>query len=815
MSTDVEVIHGDCLEVMRRMADASVDAVCTDPPYDLTSGNGRGFMGRTWDGTGIAFRVDLWTEVFRVLKPGGHLLAFGGTRTYHRMTCAIEDAGFEIRDSLHWIYGSGFPKSLNVSKAIDAVAGRIGESVVSLKERLSRHFDASGKTHKQVDDECGFRASNYLTLPADGKRPDPWVNVLPSEEKWTRIKEVLGCPDDSVLEEAFRAAVREVVGQQTKARSEAGKSALPTLGADVKYETWDVTTPATDIAKQWAGFGTALKPSHEPIVLARKPLDGTVAGNVAEHGTGAMNIDGCRIPGHPEPTRFDPSKHSHDGWRMNATGAETAETAATVGGRWPSNLVLTHHPDCRPCGTKRVKGSGGGLTSGSNAFGQDSGWNKHNNLPTEIGRPVDPDGLETVEAWECVQGLCPVAEMDRQSGERVGDSPNRKPRLKRAEQFGWSGDASQDHETAGFTDSGGASRFFPQFSWSKEDIDTVSMVDQIVSSRYHGMNTGGQSCGDESTRDGNTSVGRNPGSNGDNLPTDGCGSRPTDPSPMDARSTTRTKTPSTTTSPTSNVSPASGTTTITSANESTTPSSEESNIDDAVPVCNTSRSENITSGEPGPTADIARNVLEPRSESGNNPTANGPVNFDGPHIVGARKTDPDPRFFPTFAWEADDFVFTPFRYCGKASREERNAGLNGMPEAYNDFQRESCGLSQGKNPETGERSGNRCQPQANHHPTVKPVALVQWLCRLITPPGGLILDCFLGSGTTGVAAIREGFRLIGIEDDPEYIAIAEARIAEARRRLERPHAPAVKVNGPKRRTKTTPLFDLLDEGTDP
>jgi DNA modification methylase len=98
---------------------------------------------------------------------------------------------------------------------------------------------------------------------------------------------------------------------------------------------------------------------------------------------------------------------------------------------------------------------------------------------------------------------------------------------------------------------------------------------------------------------------------------------------------------------------------------------------------------------------------------------------------------------------------------------------------------------------------------------VKPVALVQWLCRLITPPGGLILDCFLGSGTTGIAAIREGFRLIGIEDDPEYIAIAEARIAEARRRVERPHAPAVKVNGPKRRTKTTPLFDLLDEGTEP
>jgi hypothetical protein len=563
--------------------------------------------------------------VFRVLKPGAHLLAFGGTRTYHRMTCAIEDAGFEIRDSLHWIYGSGFPKSLNVSKAIDAVAGRIGESVVSLKERLSRHFDASGKTHKQVDDECGFRASNYLTLPADGKRPDPWVNVLPSEEKWTRIKEVLGCPDDSVLEEAFRAAVREVVGQQTKARSEAGKSALPTLGADVKYETWDVTTPATDIAKQWAGFGTALKPSHEPIVLARKPLDGTVAGNVAEHGTGAMNIDGCRIPGHPEPTRFDPSKHSHDGWRMNATGAETAETAATVGGRWPSNLVLTHHPDCRPCGTKRVKGSNppGPAEAARNhgvAYGE---------LETNGNRVyhADADGLETVEAWECVEGLCPVAEMDRQSGE-LRARGNVTPTKRRQSEGTWG---------------------------------------------RHGSRVG--------------------------------------------------------------------------------------------------------IGPDGP--------IDPGDSGGAS------------------------RFFPQFAWEADDFAFTPFRYCAKASREERNAGLDGMPE------RRSVDDDWISESRKDAPSGGQTSPQANHHPTVKPVALVQWLCRLITPPGGLILDCFLGSGTTGVAAIREGFRLIGIEDDPEYIAIAEARIAEARRRLERPHAPAVKINGHKRRTKTTPLFDLLDEGTDP
>jgi DNA modification methylase len=113
----VDLRHGDCVDLMRAMPDCSVDSIVTDPPYELS------FMGKTWDGAGIAYSLDMWREALRVLKPGGHLLAFGGTRTYHRMACAIEDAGFEIRDSIHWVYGSGFPKSLNVGKAIDKAAG--------------------------------------------------------------------------------------------------------------------------------------------------------------------------------------------------------------------------------------------------------------------------------------------------------------------------------------------------------------------------------------------------------------------------------------------------------------------------------------------------------------------------------------------------------------------------------------------------------------------------------------------------------------------------------------------------------------------
>lgn len=125
--------HGDCIEIMKTMPNESIDSIVTDPPYEL------GFMGRSWDSTGVAYNVEMWRECMRVLKPGGYLLSFGGSRTYHRMACAIEDAGFEIRDQIMWVYGSGFPKSLDVSKAIDKQAGadRVGTGVQVAAERLN------------------------------------------------------------------------------------------------------------------------------------------------------------------------------------------------------------------------------------------------------------------------------------------------------------------------------------------------------------------------------------------------------------------------------------------------------------------------------------------------------------------------------------------------------------------------------------------------------------------------------------------------------------------------------------------------------
>jgi len=237
----IELYCGDCLAVLATLPENSLDACVCDPPYHLTSivkrfSNAkpetedyamsksksaymsRGFMGKAWDGGDIAFRPEVWAAVYRVLKPGAHLLAFGGTRTYHRMACAIEDAGFEVRDCVQWIYGSGFPKSLDISKAIDKAAG----------------------AEREVTGISGYAARRIQTKERPGI-----------------------------------ATVKGFANPETSAY---------------------VTAPATDAAREWSGWGTALKPACELIVLARKPLsEKTVAANVLRWGTGALNIAGARI----------------------------------------------------------------------------------------------------------------------------------------------------------------------------------------------------------------------------------------------------------------------------------------------------------------------------------------------------------------------------------------------------------------------------------------------------------------------------------------------------------------------------------------
>ncbi|MBK8168281.1 MAG: site-specific DNA-methyltransferase [bacterium] len=416
---DVTVYHGDCLDVLRGLPDASVDAVVTDPPYGLE------FMGKEWDSysfapadmvkrfrpgwehaqsgagiardpstpqgrTGVSFHkrrstykcgrcgkrdafknrqqcggssdhdwqhewVDeqpvemlafqqwcqLWAaECLRVLRPGGHLLAFGGTRTYHRMACAIEDAGFEIRDSIHWTYGSGFPKSLDVSKAIDKAAGATREKV-----RVPPRPATSGTMAGSTDTR-------------------PWI------------------------EKSREVGYHEVDGG------------------------------ATDAARQWDGWGTALKPSHEPIVVARKPLVGTVAGNVLAHGTGAINVDGCRIGTEDSLKGGRYAAHLPDLPDGDTYGSginrRSSQEFVQPTGRWPANTILTHAPDC------------------------------------------DPDG-------GCGAG-CPCAEMDAQSGvsTSVGVAAFKPRSVYNADAEGYDISGTE----IGYGDTGGASRFFPAFYYT-------------------------------------------------------------------------------------------------------------------------------------------------------------------------------------------------------------------------------------------------------------------------------------------------------------------------------------------------------------
>lgn len=249
----LQLLQGDCLEVLRTLPDNSADSIVTDPPYGLS------FMGKKWDYDVPS--VEVWAECLRVLKPGGHLLAFAGTRTQHRMAVRIEDAGFEIRDMIAWVYGSGFPKSLDVSKAIDKAAGadRIGTG------------------------------------------------------------------------DMVRSGCRAARGGDELVGSESVESA--------KWK--EVTQPATDSARQWSGWGTALKPALEPITVARKPLVGTVAANVLAHGTGALNVDGCRVPGwKPQVTQ---------GVNSSASSFNVAKERRVSGdsneGRWPANLIHDNDDD--------------------------------------------------------------------------------------------------------------------------------------------------------------------------------------------------------------------------------------------------------------------------------------------------------------------------------------------------------------------------------------------------------------------------------------------------------------------------------------
>jgi len=310
----IDLRHGDCLQVLKELDDCSVDSIVTDPPYGLS------FMGKGWDYD--VPTVDIWRECVRVLKPGGHLLAFAGTRTQHRMAVNIEDAGFEIRDMIAWVYGSGFPKSLDVSKAIDK---RGGQSVAWFGPWFRKWREQNGITQKQVSALFPSKTGGLTGCVANWELG---FN-LPTPEQFNLIRDTFGLPFESV-----EAAEREVVGQ--KAWTNSAAHFLP--GEDhTERVKLDITAPATEAAQQWDGWGTALKPALEPITVARKPFKGTVANNVLEHGTGAINIDGCRVATDESTQRPCGPNSDHAQQFKGTKGGMRGQPAGT--GRWPANLI--------------------------------------------------------------------------------------------------------------------------------------------------------------------------------------------------------------------------------------------------------------------------------------------------------------------------------------------------------------------------------------------------------------------------------------------------------------------------------------------
>lgn len=644
------ILQGDCLQVLKTLPSESVDCVVTDPPYEL------GFMGKSWDNTGIANNVDMWKECLRVLKPGGHLLSFGGTRTYHRMASAIEDAGFEIRDMIEWVYGSGFPKSLNIGKAVDKLAER-GENH-KIMDFVIEAAEKQGKTKSDL---------SKLFLSKNGK-PTGWLwnkashNQTLTDEQFSVLKDYLNLPFESLYE-----MEKKVIG-----RGKAGltKGTIANFAGETEF---DIAALVTEEAKKWEGWGTALKPSHEPICMARKPLaEKTVAENCLKWGTGGINIDESRVGYEKDDLKerikrsgvncLNKEYDSADGKEFSLGKATVVEPSPL--GRFPANLIHDNSEEVRECFPETKSGGTPKIRS-----------NKFNAVPYNMG--------------------------GGQTDENI------------------------------FGNSGNASRFFRAIP-----NDVVDYNDFLIYNRSILTNIK-QLCGQHLTKKKTDIILGGVIQEAERFIQDAelliFGNSEMEKFLTDTASTIKTLIAQMTELKTLNVLPNWPIMKFTEDYEKTIKLLKELNTED---VKNAESINHLIAFKREMLElirDIARNVVIENYENGKLQTENESMLMPENTNENIKKNIGERKNFKSIIYQA------------KASKSER-----------------------------GEQ---------NNHPTVKPIALMEYLINMVTREGQTVLDPFAGSGTTLIASKKLGRKYIGIELEPEYVKIAEARLISIKERL--------------------------------
>jgi site-specific DNA-methyltransferase (adenine-specific) len=574
---------GDCLDKLKELEDNSVDSIVTDPPYGIS------FMSAKWDYDVPS--TDIWIECLRVLKPGGHLLSFSGSRTYHRMAVRIEDAGFEIRDQIMWVYGSGFPKSHNIGKSVDKLQGK--------DVPVHKGFNVAGQG-------IGLNENKNL-------RSDHPEYIKPNYDN------------------------------------------------------------------EWEGWGTALKPAHEPIVMARKPLsEKSVAENVLRWGTGGLNIDESRIGYNDDkPTPTTTTRDDGNSWNKDYQRTEDWEPNNT--GRWPANIIFDE----------------------------------------EAGQVLD-----------------------QQSGISKSTPDKRTTKTPTGEMFGTGKITSHN-------DKGGASRYFLNVKVDTEDFfmyiyNTLNellcgniLENQQVVTTLSGVIKEVEKC---IVKQGQYTI----------------GSLSMDQFQKDTISIISTLTELMTELKIYNSLQRVNTDFYTQELGKTINKLMELNTENVSVVETINHLMDLTLEMVEHIKVIVKNVEELNYKNGGKQIGKDTINITGNIEKG-----------------------NSFFYCPKASKKDRDEGLDGFE---NKSGSEITGRKEGsaglvmeddkQNPFAGKSS----PINKNHHPTVKPTELMLYLIKLVTPVGGIVMDPFMGSGSTGKGAVRGGFDFIGIEKEEEYIKIAEARI---------------------------------------